>query len=384
MTYRTPPLIIALAAAVALAACGAPPTATPIALKQATALPRSVAPASGSPQAAPAAATASPTPSAGFTLPAIVDVQPTAIPRTSADAPDYSQLPVGQAGHYVNLALGYWLQYPLAWRPAFGDHPIRACFSDLDPAKTLDEMRAQGCLIEVRQEVNIAGLSLAELRAQMPRAFPNAQEMALDGMPGLRVLREQVGQPYASEYVYVERGNRLFVISIDYGRERAEGCLAAWENLLQSWRWLEPQVAPYRNIEHGYSLSTPVGWFRFNEDARGVMVSDQDPRLVADDEDLITKGMLVQATVHENSEGLSVSAWAARKGLNTVRSEELPLTSVTAWRAQGDYRVEGVEYAAGYYQGSLGEIIEVICLYPADQNWRYNPIASAVLFSFGR
>ena len=42
----------------------------------------------------------------------------------------------------------------------------------------------------------------------------------------------------------------------------------------------------------------------------------------------------------------------------------------------------GIEAMNGYFQGPLGRIYEISCLYPADQKWVYRPIANAIIYSF--
>jgi hypothetical protein len=37
---------------------------------------------------------------------------------------------------------------------------------------------------------------------------------------------------------------------------------------------------------------------------------------------------------------------------------------------------------SGYFQGPLGKIYVVTCLYPADRQMEFRPIANAIIYSF--
>ena len=137
-------------------------------------------------------------------MPAALSIQPTLTPYSNVDAESIESLPIGDPGHYVNLAFGYWMQYPESWYTQFGNRPLLASFSNLDPRQySRAEMRDQGCLIEVNASVNLPGLSLVEIRSQMPRALANAEAFELDGAPALRIRRSSAEQGFESEWVYV-------------------------------------------------------------------------------------------------------------------------------------------------------------------------------------
>jgi hypothetical protein len=370
-----------------LAACSAPQPATPIPLKDATPVAQlfsaEAKPAAEAPTPAPVGAlAASEEPALRFELPPELAVQPTVTPCADDPTVDCANLPIGQTGHYVNLAFGYWVQYPPEWHAGFGNRPVQVLFSNLAPGDhSLQEMREGGCFVQIKTTANVYGFSLVEMRGQLPAAFAGAREVLVGGETGLRVRRTEEGQPFDSEWIYLERNGRLYLISLDYGPDAAESCLPAWEEMLASWTWLQPRLAPYRNTEHGYSFSTPAGWFRFNETDDGIWISDRDPSQAATAEDLAVGGMLVRALVHPNEEGLTLRDWITAQNLHVHQADPLELDDLEGVRVVGDSELPGIEFTAGYYMGRLGVIIEVICLYPADQNWRFSPLANAVLYS---
>jgi hypothetical protein len=395
--HRGTLILIAGLLGLVLAACSVPQTATPIPLKEATPLlkllsaeakpaaqakPAAEAPAPAQAMGAPAAAP-SEAPTPRIELPDEVELMPTPTLSPGDSRIDPATLPVGQAGHYVNLAFGYWVQYPPEWHTGFGNRPVQVLFSNLPPGdNSLEEMREQGCLIQIKTTVNVYGFSLAEMRGQMPTAFAGARDVLLGGKPGLRVRRSEEGQTFESEWVYVEHEGRLYLISIDYSPDPAESCLPAWEALLDSWKWFEPRFVPYRNVEYGYSLSVPAGWFPFNASEDGIWISGRDPSAAATVEDLAVDGILVRALVHPNEEELTLREWIEAQNLHVHQTDPLELDDLEGVRVIGESEIPGLEFTSGYYVGRLGVVIEITCLYPADQNWRFSPLANGILYSF--
>ncbi len=141
---------------------------------------------------------------------------------------------------YANSLFGYRFEYPVVWYALFDGAPRRVVLSTLDPAShTRDEMREQGCLIEIAELERPAGMSLTEVRAQMPRAFHGAEPYDLAGAAGLRVLRTGEEQGFDSDWIFVEHGGYILFISAEYGGEACEIGLLAWERLLGTWAWIE-------------------------------------------------------------------------------------------------------------------------------------------------
>ena len=381
-------VMLAVVIVATLAACATPQPATPLPIKEATPLIELFAAEAGTAASLHAQA---PSPDTGadraatprLVLPKEIKVEPTSTPSVSDGMIDLASLPIGQAGHYVNMAYGYWIQYPPDWHTGFGNRPVQVLFSNLPPGSTTrEEMRQQGCLIEIRPSVNVNNMSLSEMRAQLPRAFEGAQEIDIGGEPGYLMLKDEVDQPVHRQWVYVEHEGRTYLISMDYAAGSGDACIPAWEALLDSWVWFEPRMAPYRNALHGYSISMPTHWYRFGESEDGVWFGDSDPTLVADVKDAVQNGMLGRSLVHENPDGLPLREWLESQNLHIHQTDPLELDGVEAVRVIGESNVPGVEFMSGYYLASLGKVVEVVCLYPADQNWRFTPVANAILYSF--
>ncbi|HUW08907.1 MAG TPA: hypothetical protein VM537_04215, partial [Anaerolineae bacterium] len=225
-------------------------------------------------------ATSEPTPEPTSTpspVPLVVQVEPTLTPRPGDEEISVDLLPMGQPGDYVNVTFGYWLQYPVDWYTRFGNRPLLASFSNLDPgAHNRQSMREQGCLIEVNASSNIYGFTFESLAAQMPRTFEDVSEFELDEERAWHSRRDS-GSSFDSEWVQVQHDGRLFTLTYDSAKQAEDICLPAWEQLLATWRWFEPSLADYRNTTYGYSISYPRHWYRFNAHEPGISISDQDP-----------------------------------------------------------------------------------------------------------
>ena len=141
---------------------------------------------------------------------------------------------------YENSLFGYRFEYPDVWHALLDGAPQRVALSTLDPAShTRDEMRDRGCLMEIAELERPAGISLAEVRAQMPKAFHGAEPYALAGAAGLRVLRTGEEQGLKSDWIFIEHGGYILFISAEYGGEDCDIGLPAWERLLDTWEWTE-------------------------------------------------------------------------------------------------------------------------------------------------
>jgi hypothetical protein len=314
--------------------------------------------------------------------PFVVRVEPTFTPRPGEDRTSVSALAIGEPGHYVNVTFGYWLQYPPTWYTGFGNRPLLISLSNLDPGShNRISMRAEGCLIEVNAVTNIYGFTFDSLMAQSPRSFPNAEQFELGGEPALRVRVSSVDNPFDSEDVYVEHDGRLFLLTFEYAREAADVCRLAWENMLHDWQWFEPEFATYRNTTYGYAISYPRRWYRFNAHARGISISSRDPSGNADLEPLLDDAMLIQTDVLENVKGLPLAEWLAAQNWDIDLADDITLDNVLGVRIFRDGPSPQIRETSGFFQGPLGDIYVVTCLYRADQEEEFQPIANAIIYS---
>ena len=66
----------------------------------------------------------------------------------------------------------------------------------------------EGCLIEAQASPNIYGLPVQDIAAQIPQAFPNGENVDLDGIPA--VLSQQANEDgsVSSEWVHVVHHDR--------------------------------------------------------------------------------------------------------------------------------------------------------------------------------
>jgi hypothetical protein len=294
-----------------------------------------------------------------------------------------AELPLGEPGHYVNVTFGYWVQYPPDWYTGFGNRPLLVSFGDLDPGtRNRESMRAEGCLIEINAATNIHGFTFEGLMGQLPRSFPDAKRFELDGQAALRVRQGSGENPFDSEQVYAEHEDRLFVVTLDYAREASETCFPVWEDLLASWQWFTPQFAVYRNTDYGYAVSHPRTWFRFNSEERGISFSSEDPSRVTDLQELTKGAILVETTVHDNPDGLPLKKWLTAQELESDLTSDIPLDGIVGVRVLREEPLPGIQEMSGYFQGPLGKIYVVTCLYPVDRQKEFRPIANAIFYSF--
>jgi hypothetical protein len=293
------------------------------------------------------------------------------------------ELPLGMPGHYVNVTFGYWVQYPPDWYTGFGNRPLLVSFSDLDSGThNRNSMRAEGCLIEINAATNIYGFTFEGIMGQLPRSFPDAQRFELDGQPALRARRGGGESPFDSEQVYVEHDHRLLLVTFDYARDAEEVCRPVWEDLLAKWQWFTPQFAVYRNTDYGYAVSHPRSWYRFNSEARGISISGLDPAGVTDVKELLLGAMLVETTVLDNADGAPLKNWLAAQEWQVDLTNDIPLDGIVGVRVLREGPNPGIQEMSGYFQGPLGKIYVVTCLYPVDRRKEFRPIANAIIYSF--
>ncbi len=243
-------------------------------------------------------------------------------------------------------------------------------------------MRAEGCLIEINAATNIYGFTFEGLMSQMPRSFPDAEQFELDGQAALLVRHSSGENPFDREEVYVEHDHRLFVIAFDYARETGEVCRPVWEDMLANWQWFTPQFAVYRNTDYGYAVSHPRSWYRFNSEERGISFSSQDPSSAADLQEFLKGAMLVQTTVLDNLDGASLKSWLTSQEWQPDLTNDIPLDGIVGVRVLREGPSPGIQEMSGYFQGPLGKIYVVTCLYPVDRQKEFRPIANAIIYSF--
>jgi len=306
--------------------------------------------------------TATPTPKKPTAAPLstmpVIEAEPTSTPPPGDDRVSIGDLPMGQAGNYVNLSFGYHLQYPPTWYTGFGSRPLLVSLSNLDPGThNRLSMRLEGCLIEVRASTNVYGLTLQDIKAQLPRAFHGAEDLELAGEPALRVRQSSKENPF-------------------------EICHPAWENLLSTWEWFEPEFAVYRNLTYGYAISYPRHWYRFNPQEQGISISSQDPTNLTNLEKFLERAMLVETDVFDNPNNLPLKEWLAAQDWKIDLTNDIPLDGLIGVRVLREALSPEIQEMSGYFQGPLGKIYKVTCLYPADQQWEFRPIANAILYSF--
>lgn len=314
----------------------------------------------------------------------VVRVEPTSTPYPGESGTSVEDLPIGEPGHYVNVAFGYWLQYPSNWYAGFGNRPLLASFSNLNPGThNRASMRAEGCLIQVNASINVYGSILQELMAQGVTAFPNARTIDLDGEAGLLIPPDNEEDRVQSETVMISHDDVLFLVTLDYATDSADVCHPAWENMLGTWRWFTPEFAVYRNAEYVYAISYPRHWYRFNATERGIYISSLDPTGMTDLVEFLGEAMLVQTDVFENPENLTLKEWLAQKDWDMDLTNDIPLYGeLVGVRAVGEGPATGIQRMTGYFQGPMGEVYGVMCYYPADQQWEFRPIANAIIYSF--
>ena len=315
----------------------------------------------------------------------VVRVQPTLTPRPGDEETNISLLPLGQAGNYVNVTFGYWLQYPVEWHTRFGNRPLLVSLSNLDPGThNRQSIREQGCLIEINAASNIYGFTFEAVAAQLPRSFPDVQEIDLAGERAWRVRRTN-DSASDSEWVYVEHGGRLFTLNIDVSAQARGICLPAWEYMLSTWRWFSPSFAQYVNTPYGYAISYPRSWHQFNVSEQGVFIGSEDPLSADDWVGLMEKGLLVETWVYPNDAGLPLKEWLVAQipdesGLDLTN--DIPLDGMIGVRVLSSGLTDGIEEMSGFFQGPLGRIYMVACNYPVGRKWEYRPIANAIIYSF--
>ena len=291
-------------------------------------------------------------------------------------------LPIGQIGHYVNLAFGFWLQYPVTWYTGFGNRPLVASFSNLDPGThNRHSMRSEGCLIEVNVVTNVFGFRPEQVASQLARGLPNSSLIDLGGSRAVHAARaSQENGGFDSELILAEHESRLFSITLEYAKGADESCFRAWHQLMETWQWLDPDFVVYRNPTYGYGMSYPRGWHIFDSQTEGISLSSEP---VGESEaERLKDGMVVRTTVFENVDDLPLKEWLVAQDWGVDLADEIPVNGLLGVRILRDGPSAGVQEMSGYFQGPLGRLYAVTCLYPEERANEFEPIANAILFSF--
>lgn len=396
MKYK--PMLFAFLLVLFLGACRAltpTPSPAPTAMPKDTPTPKATAkptetpvptvvPTTNTPIATPTAVPPTSTPTPQPTVTTVIQVQPTLTAHPGGDERlSVRDLAMSQSGNYVNLTFGYWLQYPPTWYTGFGNRPLLVSFSNLDPGThNRHSMRTEGCLIEINALTNIYGFTLQDLQAQRPRSFPNAEDFDLDGEPALLVRSSSEENLFDSEWIYVGHGDRLFVLTFEYARAASESCRPAWEDLLSTWQWFEPDFAVYRNTNYGYAISYPRHWYGFSPREEGISISSDDPKALTERVEFLKIAMLVETNVIENPISLPLKEWLAEQDWKIDLTNDISLDKLMGVRVLREGPSPEIQDMSGYFQGPLGRIYVVTCLYPADRQWEFRPIANAIIYSF--
>ena len=307
----------------------------------------------------------------------------TAMSGANQDDPlDVGELAIGQPGYYVNLTYGYVAHFPEAWYTGFGNRPVVASFSNLDPGTTnREQMSAAGCLLEIGSSTNIYGFSLDTLLAQSPQTYANAEFSTLAGSPAVRITRDNAGLPFITQLVQVVHDGRIFTINADMARAAGDICTTALEAMLRDWIWFEPDFVSYRNSEIGYGISYPRSWFSVESGESGFMASSTEVSPGAELETLASEGMVVRTRVHENPQLLPLKGWLTANVPNLGLTNDIDLETLRGVRSV-PAASDGLQQITGYYQGPLGKIYAVETTFPSDRAGEFRPIANAIIYSF--
>ena len=74
--------------------------------------------------------------------------------------------------------------------------------------------------------------------------------------------------------------------------------------------------------------------------------------------------------------------WVAAQEWNLDLTNDIPLDGIVGVRVLREGPNPAIEEMSGYFQGPLGKIYVVTCLYPVDQQKEFRPIANAIIYSF--
>ena|GEM_PF-1977820 len=291
-------------------------------------------------------------------------------------------LSIGTPGRYVNVAYGHVATYPESWFTGFGNRPILASFSNLDPGTTnRDIMRETGCLFETNVSPNIYGATLSTMMAQAPQTYENAESTTVGGKEAVRLRFDNPNRPYINETIQIVEDGRQFTLTADMSRNALDTCQPAWSDFLNNWSWFTADFTTYRNTNFGYAYSHPRSWLATVFFDRGEIVSSQEVVGDVSLEDLARTGMVIHTDVLENPELLTLKQWILANVPNAGLTNDIQLDSLVGVRSITEWP-NGTQKMIGYFQGPLGKIYVVSSSYPLDRQREFRPIANAVLYSF--
>ena len=92
--------------------------------------------------------------------------------------------------------------------------------------------------------------------------------------------------------------------------------------------------------------------------------------------------MVVQTNVFDNPEGHHLKEWVAAKDWTVDLTNDIPVEGLVGVRVLRPGPLPGIEGVAGYFEGAAGQIHAVLCNYPTDEEWEFQPIANAIIYSF--
>jgi hypothetical protein len=99
-------------------------------------------------------------------------------------------------------------------------------------------------------------------------------------------------------------------------------------------------------------------------------------------QEFLNGAMLVETSVLDNPEGMPLKTWLAAQEWQVDLTNDIPLDGIVGVRVVKEGPVPGAQEMSGYFQGPLGKIYVVTCLYPADRQMEFRPIANAIIYSF--
>jgi hypothetical protein len=98
--------------------------------------------------------------------------------------------------------------------------------------------------------------------------------------------------------------------------------------------------------------------------------------------EFLAGSMVVETTVYDNAEGLTLKQWLAAQEWQPDLTNDIPLDGIVGVRVRREDPASGTEWMSGYFQGPLGKIYAVNSQYPVDRRREFRPIANAIIYSF--
>jgi hypothetical protein len=92
--------------------------------------------------------------------------------------------------------------------------------------------------------------------------------------------------------------------------------------------------------------------------------------------------MFIQTDVIDNVNDLPLDEWLAAQDWDIDGADDISLDEMLGVRIIREGPNPQIRETSGYFQGPLGDIYVVTCLYRADQEEEFQPIANAIIYSF--